>query len=268
MRNLRIVCPTCKTEQQLSESAINSGLHCTRCHAFFPVTSGFLDLLPEDTHRRNIPQRLMEWKPLINMYESRWWRKSDFFVFFTGISFQQEYDVILQAALLNGHESLLDIACGPGIYTRPLARRLEHGFVVGFDLSVPMLSYASSRAQSSGLENVLFIHGNAVELPFSDNEFECVNCCGALHIFPDIPRALSEIHRVLKPGGRFTMAAFRNWLPGQFSKKFADWYARHVGVNYFRPEDLEAYFKQIGFTGTICHHAKRYWLVMSAMKPA
>jgi len=162
---------------------------------------------------------------------------------------------------------MLDLACGPGIYSRPFAQKLSRGYIVGLDLSEPMLDYASSRARDQGLDNLLFIHGNAQELPFPDNEFDVVNCCGAIHLFPDLPRALSEIRRVLKPGGCFTTAAFRNWLPGESSKKFSKWYFQRVGIYHFRPDELEALLKQAGLNNVECHHAKRYWLIMSAVKP-
>jgi len=132
-----------------------------------------------------------------------------------------------------------------------------------------MLNYASSRARAEGLENVLLIHGDALSLPFPDNQFDVVTCCATIHLFPipDLLVALKEVSRVLKPGGRFTTASLRNWIPGRLSKKFVNWYSKKVGTNYFHPEDLEWLFKQAGLNNIECHHARRYWLVMSAVKP-
>lgn len=269
VRLSRIVCPTCKTGQLALESATHSEIHCADCSASFPVKDGVIDLLPAFSRRRSLSQALMEWEPFIEIYESRWFRKGPGFPLISGISFDREYEMIIQAAKLEGDEILLDLGCGSGIYSRPLAQRLNRGTVVGLDLSIPVLNYASSRAQAKGLENILFIHGNALELPFPDNEFDAVICCATIHLFPipDLIRAVKEVSRVLKPGGRFMTSSLRNWIPGQLSKKFVGWYYQKVGTNYFRPDDLESLFKQAGLNNVECHHAKRYWLIMSAVKP-
>jgi len=211
----------------------------------------------------------MEWEPFIAIYESQRFRKGPGFALVSGISFDKEYKMITQAAQLEGDEILLDLGCGSGIYSRSLAQRLNRGTVVGLDLSVPMLNYASSRARAEGLKNLLFIHGNALDLPFPDSEFDAVICCATIHHFSihDLLTTLKEVSRVLKPGGRFMTSALRNWIPGQLSKKLVDWYYQKVGTNYLRPSDLESLFKQAGLNSVECHHAKRYWLIMSAVKP-
>jgi ubiquinone/menaquinone biosynthesis C-methylase UbiE/uncharacterized protein YbaR (Trm112 family) len=266
---LRILCPACKTGHLSLESKDDGGIHCSDCSASFPVKDGGIDLLPESQRQRSLSQALMEWEPFIGIYESRWFRKGPGFPLISGISFDKEYEIISQAAKLEGNEILLDLGCGSGIYSRPFARRLNSGMLVGLDLSVPMLNYAGSRARAEGFENLLFIHGDALDLPFPDNEFDVVICCATIHLFPipDLLRALMEVSRVLKPGGRFTTASLRNWIPGQLSKRFVEWYSRKVGTNYFHPEDLESLFEQAGLNKVECHHARRYWLIMSAVKP-
>ncbi len=266
LRQPRILCTTCKTGQLSLESATESKVNCADCSASFPVEDGVIDLLPKSDQKRSLSQALMEWKPLIRIYEGRLWRRSLLFALRTGISFAREYELIAEAAKLEGDEILLDLACGPGIYSRPFARRLSRGAVVGLDLSVPMLDYASSRARAEGLDNLVLVHGNALDLPFPDNEFDAVNCCGAIHLFPDLPRAFGEISRVLGPGGRFTAAAFRR-PAGRLAKSIASFYYRKFGLNSFLPAELESLFKQAGLNNVKCHHAKGVWLIMSAVKP-
>jgi ubiquinone/menaquinone biosynthesis C-methylase UbiE len=211
----------------------------------------------------------MEWKPFIAIYESQLFRAGPGFLLVSGIPFDREYEIITQAAKLKGDEILLDLGCGSGIYSRPFSRRLNGGIVVGLDLSLPMLYYASSRARVEKIDNLLLIHGNAFDLPFTDNEFDAVICGATIHHFSisDLLRVIKEVRRVLKPGGRFMAASLRNWIPGQLSKKFVDWYYQQVGTNFFRSDDLESLFKQAGLNNIECHHAKRYWLVMTAAKP-
>jgi len=170
-----------------------------------------------------------------------------------------------EAAGLKGTEILLDLACGTGIYARPLANQLVHGTVLGFDLSIPMLKYASKRARKESLKNILFIHGDAMDMPFSDARFDIVNCCGALHLFTDLSRVLSEISRVLKPGGRFTFATFRQ-REGALAEHIVRLRRDATGMNAFRADELELRLNQAGFEEVKCHHAKGIWLIMSAAK--
>jgi ubiquinone/menaquinone biosynthesis C-methylase UbiE len=246
-----------------------SEIHCADCRASFPVKDGVIDLLSEFPSRRTLSQAVMEWEPFIKMYESRWFRRGPGMRFFCGISFDEEYEIIGRAARLEGSETLLDLGCGSGTYSRPLAKTLNRGAVVGLDVSVPMLDYASSRARAEQLENLLLIHGSALDLPFPKDEFDAVNCCATIHLFsiPDLLKALKEVCRVLKPGGRFMTSCLRNWIPGQRSKQLLDWYSERIGTYYRRPEDLEKLFKDAGLNDVECHHARRYWMVMSAGKP-
>lgn len=260
----RVLCPTCKTGRLALESA-NSEVHCTDCSASFPVKNRVIDLLPGSSSQQPPIAAPMEWEWVVRIYESRWWRSGLLGVLF-GISFQREYEMLLQAANLKGSETLLDLACGTGIYLRRFAKILNRGAVVGLDLSMPMLNYASLQAQAEGLENLLFIHGTAQNLPFPDNEFDVVNCCGALHLFPDIHNVLDKIFCVLKPGGRFTVAAARQLLKGRLAK-ITTYLQGKRGLRYFYVDELELLFKQAGLTNVTCHHAKRGWLIMSAVKP-
>lgn len=258
-----IICPACKTGRLDLESADEGRVGCVDCNASFPVNNKVVDLLPQAPDKRSPGQVLMEWEPLINIYESKWWRRSSHFGFITGISFADEFDLIEKALELKDDDALLDLACGTGIYSRPFARKLSRGCVTGLDLSAPMLNYASNQARAQGIDNLVLVRGSALEMPFADNEFDVVNCCGAIHLFPDPGRAVSEIGRVLGPGGRLAVAVFRNWL----SKRYAAWYMKRSGLHYFHPEDMEAYFKRAGLGEVKVHYARRYWLIMSAKKP-
>jgi len=184
-----------------------------------------------------------------------------------GISFEDEYKTIVEAAKLTGKETLLDLACGPGIYTRPLARKLDQGRVVGLDLSRSMLQFARDRAKEQGLRNIVFVRGNAMALPFSDDEFDVVNCCGAIHLFPDVPRAFREVGRVLKPGGIFLSATLRR-KPGRMGKGLAGLRQRVAAIDSFQQDELDLHFRRAGLQDTQCHHDKRAWLIMTAVKPA
>lgn len=261
--NVTIACPACKTG---SITATSGTVSCTDCGASFPVKNGVVDLLHGSAVQRSPAQAAIDWEWLIKVYESRIWRRNPLFSLLLGISFDKELELISQVAGLTGDETLLDLACGPGIYTRPFARTLRHGTVVGLDLSMPVLNYAVKKAQSQGITNCVFLHGDALQLPFPDNQFDVVNCCGALHLFP-YPEVIQGITRVLKPGGCFTVAAARMPNMGPISTRVRDWYQRNAGVTEFFPDELVALLEEGGLTEVECHHKVRWWLIMSGVKP-
>jgi ubiquinone/menaquinone biosynthesis C-methylase UbiE len=229
------------------------------------VTGGVIDLLAGEPTRRSLAQSIMEAEPVVRVYESRLWRRSPIATLALGISFEDEQAMISGAARLEGGETVLDLACGPGIYTRPFARQVPAGEVLGLDLSMPMLRYAARRAREEGLDNLTLIRGTALELPFPPHHFDLVNCCGALHLFADVRRVLGEIERVLKPGGRFTTAVFRR-EDGPLPDLAAAARRWLLGVASFTREELEGRILHAGLRDVWCHHESRAWLVMSARK--
>jgi ubiquinone/menaquinone biosynthesis C-methylase UbiE len=206
----------------------------------------------------------MESKAIVRIYESRLWRRSLLATLALGISFEREQQLIARAAGLSPGATLLDLACGPGIYTRPFARQAAPGLVVGLDLSPAMLRHARRSTRAARLENLALVRGDAQRLPFADGRFDVVNCCGALHLFPDADATLREVRRVLKPGGRFTVAAFRR-EPGRWGALGAALRQR-IGIASFTPAELEASLGAAGLGETACHHAAGQWLIMSARR--
>src|SRR6185369_9904620 len=96
--------------------------------------------------------------------------------------------------------SVLEIACGTGIVTRKLRDSLPASArLIATDLNEAMIAYAKHKFQSN--ESVEFKQADAMELPFPDASFDAVVCQFGLMFFPDKERAMSEAHRVLKPGG-------------------------------------------------------------------
>ena len=100
--------------------------------------------------------------------------------------------------------SVLDVPCGPGILSAAIAKSARD--VVAFDLTPEMLKNARQRCSEAGLANVSFREGNAAELPFADAAFDAVVTRLSVHHFDRPGRVMSEIFRVLRPGGRFVIA--------------------------------------------------------------
>jgi ubiquinone/menaquinone biosynthesis C-methylase UbiE len=98
-------------------------------------------------------------------------------------------------------ERLLDVGCGTGIYFEALA---GHGkYINALDASPDMINVAAAFCQKRKLDHIYPETGNAEKLPYADDTFDAVIALDTLHHVPDISAALSEIARVLKPGGAF-----------------------------------------------------------------
>jgi ubiquinone/menaquinone biosynthesis C-methylase UbiE len=102
-----------------------------------------------------------------------------------------------------GNLLAIDVACGPGTFTRPLSARV--GRVIGVDLTPAMVEKARSEVARDGISNAEFVCGDVYAMPFGDNFTDIVSCGYALHHMTDVPRALAEMARVLKPGGHLAV---------------------------------------------------------------
>jgi arsenite methyltransferase len=96
---------------------------------------------------------------------------------------------------------VLDVGCGSGWATRLMAEKAHDGRVVGIDISDEMVRLA--RETSASFSNVEFEIASAEKLPFEDAEFTHAFSMESLYYYANIPGALKEIRRVLKPGGFF-----------------------------------------------------------------
>lgn len=98
----------------------------------------------------------------------------------------------------------LDVCCGTGMLAMEMARAAgPKGRVVGLDFSENMLAVAGENIKDFALrDNIRLIQGNAMQLPFEDNIFDCVTVGWGLRNVPDVLTAVKEMTRVIKPGGK------------------------------------------------------------------
>ena len=105
---------------------------------------------------------------------------------------------------------MLDVAGGTGdIAFRAVDASGGHADVTVLDINGSMLDVGRQRAGKRGISDRLtFVEANAEELPFEDAVFDAYTIAFGIRNVPDIAKALSEAHRVLKPGGRFLCLEF------------------------------------------------------------
>ncbi len=98
----------------------------------------------------------------------------------------------------------LDVACGTGMLSIELAKAIGNGGrVVGLDFCENMLEIAKGNIGKTPYQKTIeLVQGNALALPFPDNTFDCATIGLALRNVPDVEKCISEMRRVVKPGGR------------------------------------------------------------------
>jgi SAM-dependent methyltransferase len=111
------------------------------------------------------------------------------------------YRLVAAALQLQPDDDLLDVGCGSAAFLQQHASGVRH--VAGLDLSDPQVEMARRRlADRIAAGTAEIVQGDAGALPWEDARFSAVTCMAACEAFPDPGRALAEIHRVLRPGGR------------------------------------------------------------------
>jgi len=113
----------------------------------------------------------------------------------------------IRAAALKPGETVIDLGCGGGIDTILAARAVSAaGKAIGLDMLREMLAVASRHAAEAGVTNVEWVHGYLEEIPLPDASVDVVLSNGVVNLSPRKSRVFAEIHRILRPGGRFALA--------------------------------------------------------------
>ncbi len=158
-----------------------------------------------------------------------------------GIKDQTALQLLVDSSQVTEHESVLDVACGPGLVVRAFAGAAAR--VTGIDVTPAMITRA--RELMVGLANVSLDTGDVTELPYGAAEFDVVVSRFAFHHFVDPRAVLGEMKRVCRPSGRIVVCD----LVGSDDPNKADAFhdlemvrdPSHVRAR--RIEELQSYFR-------------------------
>lgn len=204
---------------------------------------GYLDVLGESVSSPvpTFAQRAMNSRFVATVYE-RVWRPLLFYTA-SGVTTGDELRRARRDLHPIGAQKLLDVACGPGNFTRHLSREVSYtGIAVGLDISEPMLTRAV--LDNSG-PHTCYVRGDARRLPFDDDTFDAVCCFGALYLMPEPLRVAQEMVRVLAPSGR--IAILTTSASGRAPDRYATSpVARAIGLRMFGNETFVELFSSAG----------------------
>ena len=178
-------------------------------------------------------------------------------------------DVALEEARIGDTACVLEVAVGTGVAFREVLRRNPSGRNVGIDITEPMLRRAREKAERAGVPFELLL-GDAGSLPFADATFDVVMNNNMLGVVPEslVAPIVSEIFRVLRPGGRLvivTMQRPRNRFSEIVYQVGAVW------LGGWRDIDVAPAVRSIGFVDVRSRTVTQLGIpseVLSARKPA
>ncbi|MFD9894722.1 class I SAM-dependent methyltransferase [Amycolatopsis sp. NPDC059027] len=210
---------------------------------------GFVDLLGESPQAgppTGITQRLMRTSLLPRVYE-RYWRPLLGCVFKGpfGPSMAGEVRLATELLALRPGQTVLDVACGTGRFTRAFGAAVTPGgLAIGLDGARPMLEAAVAE---DGRDNVAYLRADAVEPPLRGSTVDAICCFAALHMFAEPEKALDSFAELLKPGGRIVLltSARRGWQPARTVETMGGILS---GQRMFDRGEIAAALRKRGFT--------------------
>jgi 2-polyprenyl-6-hydroxyphenyl methylase/3-demethylubiquinone-9 3-methyltransferase len=195
---------------------------------------------------------------IYNQEGDRWWQP-DFSLnliktVFNPIRVEYAKKILDRLEITAEGKTALEVGCGGGILCEEIARI---GFnTVGIDPAQQSIITASKHASENGLK-ITYLNGTGEKLPLQDNTCDVVFCCDVLEHVQDLPKVISDISRVLKPGGVFLYDTFnRTFLSNLVAIKILqDWkrwaiLPRHLHEwnMFIKPSEIKWLLSQNHFT--------------------
>ena len=155
--------------------------------------------------------------------------------------------------------TVLDVGCGGGFTIRRLLNRSKDAQVYGIDISEESVAKAK-KVNAKVLDKQVFVtQGSAEKLPYEDEKFDLVTAVETVYFWPNLANCLQEVHRVLKPGGKFAIMV-------EVVDSDSKWTSVVEGMTAYSPKDLQKKLDDAGFTQTEIHRKKPSYATIIGVK--
>ena len=145
--------------------------------------------------------------------------------------------------------TMLDVGCGGGFTIRRLLKRSKDAQVYGIDISEESVAKAK-KVNAEVLDKQVFVtQGSAEKLPYENEKFDLVTAVETVYFWPNLPGCLQEVHRVLKPGGKFAILV-------EVVDSDSKWTSVVEGMTAYTPEQIKSLLDDAGFIQTEIHRKK------------
>ena len=145
--------------------------------------------------------------------------------------------------------TMLDVGCGGGFTIRRLLNRSKDAQVYGIDISEESVAKAK-KVNAEVLDKQVFVtQGSAEKLPYENEKFDLVTAVETVYFWPNLPGCLQEVHRVLKPGGKFAILV-------EVVDSDSKWTSVVEGMTAYTPEQIKSLLDDAGFAQTEIHRKK------------
>lgn len=204
-----------------------------------------------------IPMRDLFTSPAVSYAYERGWRQGFARAGFPGPEKEAEMamEYFSPSMARSSDKVLVDMSCATGLFTRRFAKSGKYRRVIGCDYSQSMLEEARRRIiadpELKNLKNTRLdlVRCDVGQIPMKDNAIDALHAGAAMHCWPDLPAAVSEIYRVLKPGGRYFATTFLSSYFGnlQRAEGGANGPSRQAFQYFESVEQLRLLLEQGGF---------------------
>ncbi len=155
--------------------------------------------------------------------------------------------------------TILDIGCGGGATLQRLLKRSRNARVYGIDISEESIKKARE-VNAKQLDKQVFIcQGSASNLPYADQSFDLVTAVETVYFWPELPKCLKQVRRVLKPGGQFAIMI-------EVVDNDSKWTNIVEGMTAYSPEQLKEMLDHAGFVDTQTFYSKPSYATIQGRK--
>ncbi|RPI87624.1 MAG: methyltransferase domain-containing protein [Chloroflexi bacterium] len=156
---------------------------------------------------------------------------------------------------------VLDVGCGTGYAVIEIARRLDQGKAYGIDISTGMVERAIKNIPGELSNRVSFRQASAEYIPYPNSDFDYILCTNSFHHYPEPPRALREMYRVLRPGGLLVILdnaidlSLYTWAWDRLLRLFEKGHVR-----YYTTKELGEMISKAGFKDVSLRYGKNSFM--------